>query len=216
MRDASRVVNLCPSISSLKRHGKPPCPVAIPISATMPVRSHRPGRFPPPVVSVPEMHKVQVFHRFRSRHCRNRASAACATCSTCSPSIGASPSGPGATTARAHGPQGAYSEARLRPNRPSVGIPLAAARCMRPESLPINSVHCPISAATCVTDSVPPVSSASGNCARTGRGGAPRAPPPPRAAPPPPAPPAGRRRPGAGAPARPPRGLSARHWRSKP
>ena len=44
-------------------------------------------------------------------------------------------------TAAARGPAGAYSCAGVGPNRPSVGAPAAAARCIRPESLPTNSAH---------------------------------------------------------------------------
>ena len=55
--------------------------------------------------------------------------------------MGAAPGGPGATAAAAWGPAGAYSVAGVGPKRPRVGVPAAAARCMRPESLPMKMVQ---------------------------------------------------------------------------
>ena len=68
-------------------------------------------------------------------------------------------------TAAALTPAGAYSSAGVGPNRPSVGAPAAAARCIRPESLPTNSAHRARQAATSGRLSRPTRSIASGRAA---------------------------------------------------
>ena len=82
--------------------------------------------------------------------------------------MGADPAGPGASTAAARRPDGPYSLAGVGPNRPSVGVPAAAARCISPESLPTNKAQRAKQADASGKDSRPVRSTASARAASTG------------------------------------------------
>src|ERR1700722_14871735 len=73
----------------------------------------------------------------------------------------------GPVSATAFRPAGAYSLAFVGPNKPSVGAPAAAARCMSPESLPTNKLDRDRNAAISGRLRRPIRSIASGNSANT-------------------------------------------------